>query len=232
MALTLAFDIYGTLINPHGVVSLLETMVGPEAQAVSNTWRSKQLEYTFRRGLMEAYANFAVCTRQALDYACAAHRIDLTPGQKDALLSRYRELPAFADVGASLARLAGDGHRLVAFSNGTADAVHNLLRAAAIEALFDGVVSVDAVRTFKPAPAVYAHLCEVTGSSPAQTWLISSNPFDVIGASSFGMKAAWVRRDSSAVFDPWDMEPDVVVGDLEELPAALDGVSRDRDGAC
>ncbi|MEL7044301.1 MAG: haloacid dehalogenase type II [Pseudomonadota bacterium] len=221
MALTLAFDIYGTLINPHGVVSLLETMAGPEAQAISNTWRGKQLEYTFRRGLMNAYENFAVCTRQALDYACAVHRVDLLPEQKEQLLSRYRELPAYADVGAGLDRLARDGHRLVAFSNGTADAVHTLLRGADISHHFDAVVSVDAIRTFKPDPKVYAHLCEVTGSSAPRSWLISSNPFDVIGAVSFGMKAAWVQRDRSAVFDPWDLEADVVVSDLEELHAAL-----------
>ena len=221
MALMLAFDIYGTLINPHGVVSLLEEMVGDEAQAVSHSWRAKQLEYTFRRGLMKAYVNFAVCTRQALDFACAAHRIDLNEAQKEALLARYRELPAFPDVAAGLERLAQAGHRLVAFSNGTADAVEGLLRVAKIRELFDHVVSVDAVRSFKPDPAVYAHLCEATGTDAAQSWLVSSNPFDVIGAVSAGMRAAWVRRDSTAVFDPWGIEADVVVSDLGELPSAL-----------
>ena len=52
MATTLAFDVYGTLINTHGVLSLLDDMIGDNAQAFSNTWREKQLEYSFRRGLM------------------------------------------------------------------------------------------------------------------------------------------------------------------------------------
>lgn len=37
MATTLAFDVYGTLINTHGVVSLLENMVGDNAQAIKES---------------------------------------------------------------------------------------------------------------------------------------------------------------------------------------------------
>jgi hypothetical protein len=68
MAITLAFDVYGTLINTHGVLTALEGLVGDRAKAFSNTWRDKQLEYSFRKGLMQNYETFAVCTSQALDY--------------------------------------------------------------------------------------------------------------------------------------------------------------------
>lgn len=71
MQTTLAFDIYGTLIDTHGVVGALEKTVGNAAVEFSRTWRDKQLEYTFRRGLMQSYEDFDVCTSQALDYACA-----------------------------------------------------------------------------------------------------------------------------------------------------------------
>ena len=67
---SIAFDVYGTLINTHGVVSKLEEIVGDLAQSFSNTWREKQLEYSFRRGLMREYQNFTVCTAQALEYTC------------------------------------------------------------------------------------------------------------------------------------------------------------------
>ncbi|MEC8428964.1 MAG: haloacid dehalogenase type II, partial [Pseudomonadota bacterium] len=68
MSSVLAFDVYGTLINTHGLVGQLETLVGDRARQFSQTWRDKQLEYAFRKGLMQNYQNFAVCTRQALDY--------------------------------------------------------------------------------------------------------------------------------------------------------------------
>ena len=68
MSLTLGFDIYGTLIDPHGVVEELTRHLGGRANDFSQVWRQKQLEYTFRRGLMRRYENFVVCTRNALDY--------------------------------------------------------------------------------------------------------------------------------------------------------------------
>jgi 2-haloacid dehalogenase len=68
MPTMLAFDVYGTLIDPHGIVIKLQELVGVKAEEFSRVWREKQLEYSFRRGLMRSYETFAVCTSQALDY--------------------------------------------------------------------------------------------------------------------------------------------------------------------
>jgi len=217
MSTAIAFDIYGTLIDPHGVVEDLGSYLGDGAQAFSNLWRDKQLEYSFRRGLMRRYQNFPVCTRQALDYADSVLQTGLDESAKQALMRRYRELPAFDGVAASLQALAERGLRLFAFSNGTADAVDALLRHAGIEGYFEGVVSVDAVQSFKPDPEVYRHFAEVAGSDIGRCWLVSSNAFDVIGAVSAGMKAAWLRRSDAAVFDPWEIEPSRVIHRLDDL---------------
>ena len=74
MKITFAFDVYGTLINTHGVVIALEELIGKQAQAFSQTWRDKQLEYSFRRGLMKSYDVFPVCIRNALDYSCLLYK--------------------------------------------------------------------------------------------------------------------------------------------------------------
>lgn len=214
---TLAFDVYGTLINTHGVVSALEELVGDQAKAFSNTWRDKQLEYSFRRGLMQNYETFAVCTGQALDYTCASYGINLSDGQKKELMSLYRVLPAFADVEEGLQQLQASGFRLYAFSNGAADSLEVLLSNAGIRDQFLGVVSVDDIKSFKPNPAVYSHFLRQSKSTGDSAWLISSNPFDVIGAISAGMKSAWVRRSPEAIFDPWGMEPTITVNSLLEL---------------
>ena len=102
MSLTLGFDIYGTLIDPHGVVLKLGDLVGDDAVEFSNLWRSKQLEYTFRKGLMRQYQDFAVCTRQALDYTDTVFASGLDDAAKQSLMQVYRVLPAFDDVEASL----------------------------------------------------------------------------------------------------------------------------------
>lgn len=217
MATTLAFDVYGTLIDTHGVVEELQYLVGDRARAFSQAWRDKQLEYAFRRGLMQNYADFAVCTRQALDYTCVSFATGMSDEQKQVLLSRYQRLPAFADVKEGLARLREDDFRLYAFSNGSATAVAALLESAAIRDLFIDVVSVDDLCSFKPNPAVYSYFLRRSGASGADAWLISSNPFDVIGAISAGMRAAWLRRSDAAIFDPWEIEPTITLNSLADL---------------
>ena len=95
MAITLAFDVYGTLIDTHGVIVMLEKHLGQKAPEFSRCWREKQLEYSFRRGLMQNYQNFARCTSDALDYTCAYFKAPLSQTDKQELLDAYRVLPAF-----------------------------------------------------------------------------------------------------------------------------------------
>ena len=223
MATTVAFDVYGTLIDTSGVISALEKVIGGQAVVMSELWRQKQLEYSFRRGLMQNYRDFSVCTRQALDYACEFLGVDISPADKGRLMEGYKVLPAYADVEEGLARLKDSGVRMFAFSNGRAEDVRGLLANAGIEGHFEGVVSVDDVRSFKPNPAVYAHFLRQAGARGSDSWLVSGNPFDVIGAMSAGMRGAWVKRSPRAVFDPWEFEPTVTVGDLGELHDALAG---------
>ncbi|WP_282131172.1 haloacid dehalogenase type II [Pseudoalteromonas aliena] len=225
MATTLAFDVYGTLINTHGVLTLLDDMIGNNAQVFSNTWREKQLEYSFRRGLMQNYVPFSLCTKHALDYACLAHKTELSEDQKEQLLERYKTLPAFDDVKAGLESLKAQGYRLFAFSNGAANAVNTLLETADISDLFEGVISADDIKTFKPNPDVYSHFLREANSTGANTWLISSNPFDVTGAISHGMRAAWIKRSDEAIFDPWEIQPTTIATDLLDLKEKLKSVN-------
>ena len=222
MAVTLAFDVYGTLINTHGVVVALEKHLGCRAAEFSRTWREKQLEYSFRRGLMQNYETFAVCTRQALDYTGASFNVSLTDHDKDELMAVYKILPAFDDVAGGLTRARESGFRMFAFSNGSAAAVEMLLTHAGISDYFQGVVSVDEVKSFKPNPGVYSHFLRRAGAAGGNAWLVSGNPFDVIGAMSAGMSAAWVKRSPDALFDPWGIEPTVTVTSLLTLSGEIE----------
>jgi 2-haloacid dehalogenase len=221
MAKTLAFDVYGTLIDTAGIVTALETLIGDRAVAFSDLWRAKQLEYSFRRGLMQNYRDFSVCTRNALDFCCEALRVELSAAERGRLLEAYRYLPAFNDAEQGLQRLQAAGCRLYAFSNGKPDDVRNLMQHARIDRYLEGVVSTDELKSFKPNPAVYAHFLRQAGACGAEAWLISGNPFDVIGAISAGMRGAWVKRSPQAVFDPWEIQPTLTVGSIVELCETL-----------
>lgn len=200
----IGFDVYGTLIDTHGVVEQLRPSLGEAAVKFSQLWRDKQLEYTFRRTVMQRYQNFSICTRDALDYTIQFFGCEFTAAQKQDLLQAYATLPAFADVAVALSQLRA--HQLYAFSNGQAAAVDSLLSHASIRAYFTDIISVDAVGVFKPSPAVYQHFLTATAVRAESAWLVSSNGFDVMGARSVGMCAAWVRRLPTMVFDPWPAE--------------------------
>lgn len=123
MAITLGFDVYGTLIDTHGIIGMLERFVGNRAAEFSRAWRDKQLEYSFRRGLMQNYENFAVCTGNAFDFTASCFNVSFSAKDKQEILAAYRTLPAFDDVADGLARAQKSGFRMFAFSNGSADAV-------------------------------------------------------------------------------------------------------------
>lgn len=219
---TLALDIYGTLINPHAIATRLREYLGERADPFSQLWRTKQLEFSFRRGLMGSYADFSVVTRDALEYTNAALDARLSASAKEQLLSDYTRLDAYEDVHEALASLRAEGRRLYAFSNGHPRDLESLLDHAGITELLDGIVSVHDVRSFKPDPKVYAYFCRSTDTAPAQTRLVSSNAFDIAGAQACDWQTAWVRRDASAVFDGWGPEPGTTVSTLGELIALPD----------
>lgn len=221
MKRVLAFDVYGTLIDTHSVVEELTARLGDGAAEFSRRWRDKQLEYAFRRGLMGAFADFSQCTREALEFVDRATGSRLSDTDKERLMATYARLPAFDDVAPALGRMAEARLTRVAFSNGSRKAVEGLLENAGILERFDDLVSVEEIKRFKPDPAVYAFLHNRLESSAHETWLVSSNPFDVIGAKHAGLRAVWVRRSAEAPFDPWGDEPDMTVSSLDELAERL-----------
>ncbi|MEI8185987.1 MAG: haloacid dehalogenase type II [Chlorobiaceae bacterium] len=221
--ITIAFDIYGTLIDTHGLVEMLGRHVGDNALLFSQLWRQKQLEYSFRRGLMKQYRDFGVCTAQALEYTGLSFGVSLTEKETDLLLGAYRALPVFDDVTEGLKNARDAGFRLYAFSNGKASDITNLLERANISHFFIDIISVDEVQSFKPDPAVYQHFLEKAAAKGESAWMVSANPFDVIGAVSAGMKSAWVQRSPALLMDPWEISPTVVIHHLNELATAITG---------
>jgi 2-haloacid dehalogenase len=213
----IGFDVYGTLVDPLEMERHLRALLGGRAGAFAARWREKQLEYTFRRAVMRQYVSFDRCSAQALAYVVRAFAVEISEAEQARLLAQYQELRAFPDAVPAVTHLKAAGHTVVAFSNGVEATVRALLDRAGILPHLDDVISVDDLRTFKPDPAVYAYLAQRAGRPSGETWLVSGNPFDVIGAKAAGLRAAWVRRNPDAVFDPWGIASDITVVNLHEF---------------
>ncbi len=220
MTMHLAFDVYGTLVDPMGMSDLLRQEAGDQAESVAALWREKQLEFSFRKGLMKAYEDFGVCTRQALRYAMATRKLELSQEREDELMAAYLALPAFDDSLPALQVLKGK-YPLFAFSNGSYPALEKVLGHNNLLEQFDGLVSVDDIKSFKPDPAVYTYARRATGAWDQPLCLVSSNAWDVIGARAAGLQAIWVQRDSDKVFEDWGIEPSAIISSLSALPETL-----------
>jgi 2-haloacid dehalogenase len=220
----LVFDAYGTLFDVHSVTRLAETLAPGHGTAISQLWRTKQLEYTWLTSLMGSpglpRADFAEITARALDYALAALRIELGEADRIRLQRSYLELEPFPDVPAALARLAPRPRWIL--SNGTLAMLQPLVRHTGLDAHLDGVLSVDAAGVFKPSPRVYQLAVDRLHLPPARIGFVSSNGWDAIGAKAYGFTAFWINRASAPV-DRHGPAPDRIISTLADLPVLLAG---------
>ena len=217
------FDAYGTLFDFNSAVARHRTAIGPKADALADLWRAKQIQYTWLRNSMGAYAPFWQVTGEALDHCLAAH--DVTPaGARDKLMSAYLALDPFPEVPAMLEQLRRAGLRLAILSNGNSEMLDPMVAASGLAARFEAVLSVDPVGVFKPDARVYRLVEERCGVKPDKVCFLSSNCWDAHGAAHFGFRTVWVNRAGA----PDDGLPGKLAGqlrDLSQLPSLL-GISQ------
>ena len=219
----LAFDLYGTLVDPIAISSELGQVLGDsDGREAAGLWRLKQLEYSFRLTAMSRYEDFRWVTSRALDFALASVGARLTGEQAQRLVELYDHLQPFPDAVPALRALAGMGHELAVLSNGTPAMIRNCLDNSGLGDFSGERISVDEVRVFKPSPVVYRHAAGRLSLPIGQIRLVTCNAFDSVGAGAAGMRTAWVNR-SAAPFDTIGAQPDLTVPALDRLPAALAG---------
>ena len=208
------FDAYGTLFDVHSVVEAGREITD-DPLALSMAWRQKQLEYTWLRVLMGRYEDFWAVTESALRYAIRRLGLTATPAQVARLMDAYLSLSCFPEVPAALERLAGRPRAIL--SNGAPKMLEAAVRSSGLGPHLQHLISVDAVMTYKPAPAVYALGPQRLGIPAAELLFVSSNAWDVAGAKAFGYRVAWCNR-TNAPHEELGVTPDVVITALDQLP--------------
>jgi 2-haloacid dehalogenase len=211
------FDAYGTLFDVHAAIARHRAAAGPDADRLSELWRTKQLEYTWTLTLAGRYADFWTLTGQALDFALARFPA-IDPALKPRLMDAYRTLDAFTDARATLQALKGRNRSTAILSNGSPEMLTAAIEAAQLGPCLDAVLSVDSVRMYKPRPEVYRLVIERFGVVPSDVAFVSSNRWDVMGARAFGFNAAWINRGRMPE-EYADMAPSQVLTDLSGLLA-------------
>ena len=209
------FDAYGTLFDVHSAVARHAPTIGPEATRLSEIWRAKQLEYSWVLSLAGRYEPFWLLTERALDYAFArCPSVDRSV--RPLLLEAYRGLDCYPEVPAVLDALRARGLGTGVLSNGDPAMLQAAIASAGLADRLDPVLSVDAVKVFKTSPRAYALAATALQAAPSGIVFVSSNRWDVAGASAFGLTPVWVNRLGLPDEYP-GLEPVAVVTDLAGL---------------
>ena len=215
MSSIFVFDAYGTLFDVHAAIAKFNAEAGPDGARMSEIWRTKQLEYSWTLTLAGHYTEFWTLTERALDYALA--RVPSVPkALKPKLLDAYFKLDAFPDARACLRALKAAGKQTGILSNGSPKMLKGAVDGAQIGGDLDAVLSVDAVKMFKPRPEVYRLVTDHYKCKPGDVTFVSSNRWDVMAGKSVGFRGIWVNR-SKMPDEYLDFAPDQTLPDLTTL---------------
>lgn len=218
---TCVFDAYGTLFDVAAAARVAAEQPGQETLArvwpkLAADWRAKQLQYTWLRAVTGDYISFWQVTKDGLDWAMEASRLD-DPALRETLLALYWELPAYNEVPQMLATLKARGFKTAILSNGSPDMLDGAVDFAGVREWLDAVLSVEDVGIFKPARQVYDMVGARFGTTPEQVLFVSSNGWDAAAGAAYGFRTAWVNRAG----DPMDRlpaKPQHVLSDLTSIP--------------
>ncbi len=213
------FDAYGTLFDVNSASRTARDALGPNWQPLADLWRTKQLQYTWLRGLAGRHADFWQVTSDALSFAMESLRIDDADLHRR-LMGLYLALDVFPDVKPTLERLHAGGLKLAILSNGTPAMLASAAEHSGIGPLLDAVLSVEDVGVFKPHPSVYRLASERLQLAPDAICFLSSNGWDAYAAKAFGFRVIWCNRFNQPA-ERIPATPDAQISTLSALPDAV-----------
>jgi len=187
------FDAYGTLFDVNAAAAQCRDDLGDNADPLAQIWRTRQLEYTWLRSLMDEYVEFWQVTGDGLDYALATLGID-NPVLREKLMEIYMRLDAYPEVSDVLATLKAGGMKTAILSNGSPKMLESAVANAGIGDSLDATFSVDSIGIYKPHPSVYQMAVDGLGIEKGQICFMSSNAWDAAAAANFGFRVVWVNR--------------------------------------
>ena len=209
------FDAYGTLLDVNAAAARCRDDLGDQAQALSDLWRAKQLQYTWLSSLMGRHRDFYDITGAALDFAMDTLGLD-DAALRAKLMELYEVLDAYPEVAGMLDALKQAGLKTAILSNGAPRMLASAVQAAGIGGSLDDVISIEDAGIYKPAPDVYQLAVDALDVARENICFVSSNGWDAMGAAAFGFQVAWVNRAGQKP-ERLGFAPKAELGDLRGL---------------
>jgi 2-haloacid dehalogenase len=184
------FDMLGTVFDLSSLSGRLEALDAPGGTLQACFGRS--LHHAAALTLVDEFAPFNEILETALRSTLA--ELELDPEGAADVVAGLEELDPYPDAREAFELLTTSGIRIAALTNGGASNTTKLLERVGLAEYVERVVAAEAVRVYKPHPALYRHALDTLGLDPAGAILVAAHAWDVVGALAVGMDAIWVER--------------------------------------
>lgn len=221
MKKVLLFDVNESLLDLRALLPHFERLFG-DGQVLYQ-WFAQVLQSAMLTVVTDAYSDFGKVARGALDMVAARRGVELAEDDRSAIVGGMRTLPPHPDVLPAMEKLRAAGFRMATLTNSPPVVAKAQLENAGLTGFLEKIISVDEVKSLKPAARVYHHAAQTMGVEPEQTRLIAAHGWDVAGAMSAGCKAAFIARPGM-VLEPLFEPPDIVAPDLLQVADRIIGV--------
>jgi 2-haloacid dehalogenase len=220
------FDQYGTVVDMQGGLrdAAAEFLKAKgwkgDADAFVTWWRRTHFENSMIDALLQGeHTSYRAIGELSVAQVMARAGIAHTDEEVRYLVAAIERLKPFPEVPAALDRLR-TRYRLAVLSNGDPDMLEEGQRHHGIA--FEALISVaEAGGAFKPHRATYTKAAERLGVPLEQVLFVANHEFDVVGAKSAGMRAAFIDRRRRP-FARWPHQPDLIVPSMTALADAME----------
>ena len=227
-----AFDVLGTVVDWHtGITDHLREVfaqrgVDTDPSSFAVAWRGRYLPALHSINAGERpWASLDTLHRESLDALLDEHGIGprVDEADREQLVRAWHRLPAWPDSAELITRLRRRS-TVVALSNGSFALLVSLAKTAGLP--FEGIISAESTRSYKPAPEPYAKAAELLEVDPAGILLVAAHGWDLTGAASVGLRTAFLERPDEygpggQAESATDATADLAVTSTEELARRL-----------
>ncbi|WP_336878234.1 haloacid dehalogenase type II [Staphylococcus nepalensis] len=210
------FDVYGTLFDMSSLKKDMVQFDDAQATSISKLWRKTQLNHMFLKQIMQRYIPFDELTKEALRYTMESHEIQYNREDVNQLFDSFLDLEYFEEVPQVVSLLNSKEIDVGILSNGNDNMLMPLIDNSELGDYINTVISVNEIKQYKPSPASYALILKYYHLNREDILFVSSNSWDVTGASNFGFDTVWVNRHNE-LFDFNGQTPTITVNNLNEI---------------
>lgn len=192
------FDVNETLLDmsplKKKVTKLLKSKHG------FKLWFTMLLHYSLVDNCTNQYHDFPTIGKATLKMAAKSLKEVITEEDITDALSTINELTAHADVKEGLNLLKDAGLRLATMTNSPMKTSRAQLAFAGLTNYFETILSVDAIKKYKPALEAYRYAAQVLKVNTDEILMVAAHGWDITGASHAGLHTCFIERKGQGLY--------------------------------